>query len=291
MALELGQVEVRPGPAVELLAGVVEEREPEVEQRGRDGLAVDEHVALGQVPAARAHDERRDLVVQAVALAVLVELDRPADGVVQVALPVDDVRPGGRVGVLEVGHEDARARVERVDHHLAVDRAGDLDAAVAAGRRGGGATRQSPSRTSRVSGRKSGRAPASSSRCALAPALEQLARGAGRARAGAARRTRALPGLRISASAGATTSAAVVTPSRAVSNCVLFRGALERQRRALASRDRLHHRVEVSRADLALVAGGGVALAPRARTRAPAARRRRACPRPRSPGPARTWRR
>ena len=48
-----------------------------------------------------------------------------------VPLPLDDVLPGRRVRVLEVGHEDARARVERVDHHLAVDRAGDLAAAVA----------------------------------------------------------------------------------------------------------------------------------------------------------------
>ena len=38
--------------------------------------------------------------------------------------------PGRRVRVLEVGHEHLRARVEGVDHHLAVDRAGDLDAAV-----------------------------------------------------------------------------------------------------------------------------------------------------------------
>ena len=51
------------------------------------------------------------------------------------ALPVDDVRPRRRVRVLEVGHEDARAGVERVDHHLPVDRAGDLDAALAQVRR------------------------------------------------------------------------------------------------------------------------------------------------------------
>ena len=38
--------------------------------------------------------------------------------------------PGRRVGVLEVGHEPARARVQRVDHHLAVGGAGDLDPAV-----------------------------------------------------------------------------------------------------------------------------------------------------------------
>ena len=48
----------------------------------------------------------------------------------QVRLAVDDVLPGGRERVLEVGHEGAGARVEGVDHHLALDRAGDLDPSV-----------------------------------------------------------------------------------------------------------------------------------------------------------------
>src|SRR5213076_163427 len=47
------------------------------------------------------------------------------------------VLPGGRVRILEVGHEDVRARVERVDHHLPVDRARDLDAAAPEVARGG----------------------------------------------------------------------------------------------------------------------------------------------------------
>ena len=38
--------------------------------------------------------------------------------------------PGRRVRVLEIGHEHFRAGVERVDHHLAIGRPGDLDAAV-----------------------------------------------------------------------------------------------------------------------------------------------------------------
>jgi hypothetical protein len=45
-------------------------------------------------------------------------------------LSLDVVRPCRRVRVLEIGHEHLRARVERVDDHLAIDRAGDLDAAV-----------------------------------------------------------------------------------------------------------------------------------------------------------------
>jgi hypothetical protein len=108
----------------------VEHSEPEVEQARGDRLAVDERVPFVQVPAARPHDERRDLLVQAVPLLRRLERDLPAHRLVEVPLPLDDVLPGGRARVLEVGHEDARSRVERVDHHLALDRAGDLDAAV-----------------------------------------------------------------------------------------------------------------------------------------------------------------
>ena len=48
----------------------------------------------------------------------------------QVLLAVEHVVPGRRERVLEVGHEHAGAGVERVDHHLALDRAGDLAATV-----------------------------------------------------------------------------------------------------------------------------------------------------------------
>ena len=123
VALELREIEVRPGAAVELLARVVEHAEAEVEQARGDRLAVHLEVALGQMPAARADDQRRDLVVQPVALLPRVERDRLPHRVAHVSLAVDDVGPRRRARVLEVGHEDLRARVERVDHHLALDRA------------------------------------------------------------------------------------------------------------------------------------------------------------------------
>ena len=87
-------------------------------------------MALDEVPAAWPHEEHRNLVVQPVVLVAGVELDRPVEGVGEVALAVDAVLPGRRVRILEVGHEDPGARVERVDHHLPVDRAGDLHPAV-----------------------------------------------------------------------------------------------------------------------------------------------------------------
>jgi hypothetical protein len=72
-----------------------------------------------------------DLVGEVVLLAVGTrELDRAAHRVLEVDLADHHVRPRRRRRVLAVGHEDLGARVEGVDHHLAVDRAGDLDAAV-----------------------------------------------------------------------------------------------------------------------------------------------------------------
>ncbi len=50
--------------------------------------------------------------------------------VAEVELALDHVLPVRRVGILEVREPHARARVERVDRHLDLGRAGDLDAAV-----------------------------------------------------------------------------------------------------------------------------------------------------------------
>ena len=132
MALELGQVEVGAGAARQRFLGVVEEVEAEIEQRPRHRLAVDRHVPLEQMPAARAHEQHRRLVVQLVGLAAIgIDIvDLAADRVGQIVLALDHVGPGRRRGVLEVGHEDVGAAVERVDDHLAVDRPGDLDATV-----------------------------------------------------------------------------------------------------------------------------------------------------------------
>ena len=87
-------------------------------------------MALLEVPPPGADEEHGDLVVQRVALLAGIELDGSLEGVRQVPLSLDAVLPGRRVRVLEVRHEDLGTRVERVDHHLPVDGAGDLDAAV-----------------------------------------------------------------------------------------------------------------------------------------------------------------
>ena len=101
-------------------------------------------------------------------------LDRALDRVDEVDVAADLVGPGRGVGVLEVGHEAARAGVERVDHELAVGRAGDLDAPVA---EVGGRLGDAPLALADLArlGAEVERAAAQQLRGALAPRRQQLA--------------------------------------------------------------------------------------------------------------------
>ena len=131
MALELREVEVGSSATIEEAPAVVEQVEAEVEEAPGHGGAVDPEVLLHEMPAARPDEEGRDLVLQAIGAAVRVdELDGPVDGVHEVGLPLDHVRPGRGVGVLEVGHEDVGPRVEGIDDHLPLGRPRDLDPAT-----------------------------------------------------------------------------------------------------------------------------------------------------------------
>ena len=92
---------------------------------------------LDQVPAAGAYQQCGDVLVEAIDSTIrILKLNRAPDGVAAVDLPVDDVLPRGRQRVLEVRHENPCARIERIDHHLALGRSGDLDATVLQVRRG-----------------------------------------------------------------------------------------------------------------------------------------------------------
>ena len=131
MALHLRQIEVRAGAALDQLLRVVEKVKREVDDATRCRLAVDEDVLLLQMPAARAHDERGGLRIELVLLALGRGVaDLLPHRVVHAHLAFHHQAPGRAGGILEVGHEALGPRVQRVDDHLALDRAGDLDAAV-----------------------------------------------------------------------------------------------------------------------------------------------------------------
>ncbi len=132
MRFQLRQIEIGAGAARRQLLRVVEEIESEIEQAARHRPAVDRDVLLRQVPAARPHQQHGGLLVEAIGLAAaaIVECDLAAHGVHQVALAVELVGPGRRGRILEIRHVAGGAGIERVDHHLAIDRAGDLGPAV-----------------------------------------------------------------------------------------------------------------------------------------------------------------
>ena len=84
------------------------------------------------MPAARANDERRRVGLELVVLARdrVGEVDLASPEISEVDLAFEVVGPGRGIRILEVGHEDLRAGVQRVDDHLAVDRPGDFHAAI-----------------------------------------------------------------------------------------------------------------------------------------------------------------
>jgi len=74
---------------------VVEEVKTKVEQTGGHGLSIDSEVLLLQMPSTGTGDQGRQGAVSAelVLLLALLEVDLPADGVVEVELAVDHVAP------------------------------------------------------------------------------------------------------------------------------------------------------------------------------------------------------
>ena len=97
VTLDLRQVEVGTGAAPCQRLVVVGEKQREVEQRTGDGVAVDAHVLLRQVPATRTHDERRGAGGQAVDLGGrrILEADGAPHRIEEIHLAEDDVVPGG----------------------------------------------------------------------------------------------------------------------------------------------------------------------------------------------------
>jgi hypothetical protein len=101
VALHLGQVVVRAGATLDELFCVVVEVDTEVEQAAGDGLAINSEVLLLQMPATGACNEcgKCPVGAQLVLLLALLEVDLPANGIVEVELTVDHVVPCWCVGV------------------------------------------------------------------------------------------------------------------------------------------------------------------------------------------------
>ena len=131
MGFQLGKVEIRAGSIGQCLARVVKQIESEINQPARCRRTIDENMFLHEMPAPRSDNQHRDSILESVLLAVGIdEFDRPVDSIAKVDLSIDDVVPGRSQRVLAIGHEDARAGVECIDHHLAIRRPRDFHAAV-----------------------------------------------------------------------------------------------------------------------------------------------------------------
>ena len=81
--------------------------------------------------AAHASDQYRRVRFQLVDFAGFIGVGNGAvNCIVQVDLAVDDFVPAWRQRVFEVRHEHFYVGIKRIDHHLALNRPGDLDPAV-----------------------------------------------------------------------------------------------------------------------------------------------------------------
>ena len=104
MAFHFGQVEERPCTALDELFGVVEHEQRKVKKAAVNALAIHRHVFFIEVPAPWAYLQGGDFVVELVDLAVGLQGQRAANGLVKIDLALNLVCPTRTVAVLEVGH-------------------------------------------------------------------------------------------------------------------------------------------------------------------------------------------
>ena len=129
VAFELRQVEIRARSAGGELGMVVEQVEPEIDQRARHPRhpCVRRKVLLLEMPAARPDDQHCGMGAQPIRFALgRGEIDLPTHRVAQVRLPAHHVVPGRRQRILAIRHEHLGAGIERVDDHLPIGGPGDL---------------------------------------------------------------------------------------------------------------------------------------------------------------------
>src|SRR6266446_10815310 len=106
MTLHLRQVEIWAAAVGDQMLCVVKEVETKVEKRGGDRLLIHFEMLFVEVPTSGTHHQGCDLGVEAVLLPFRTGVsDRTGDGVSKVGLSLEVVVPGGRVGVLKIGHE------------------------------------------------------------------------------------------------------------------------------------------------------------------------------------------
>ena len=102
----------------------------EIEDATSDRFAIQRDMFFVEMPAAWSRKQYGGLVVELVRFAVLFQRDGAQIRIAQIDLSVNHVVPRRAIRVFKIGHEGICAAVKRIDHHLAICRAGNFDAAI-----------------------------------------------------------------------------------------------------------------------------------------------------------------
>ena len=109
----------------------MEQIQAEIEKPPGYWFAVNQQMFFDEVPAARPNEQYRDLIFQPIGFAFrALKFDCSPNRVAQIDVAIDHVVPSRSVGVFEIRHEYLRAGVQGVDHHFAIGRSCDLNAAI-----------------------------------------------------------------------------------------------------------------------------------------------------------------
>ena len=130
VAFDFRQIEIRARATGNQLLGIVVEINCEIENSARDPSAIYKDMLFIQMPAAWPHQQHRGFLIELIGLAVLLKPDGATNRIPQIDLALNLVVPVRGIGVLEVGHEGVCARVQGIDDHLALNRAGNFHTAA-----------------------------------------------------------------------------------------------------------------------------------------------------------------
>src|SRR5579862_6197770 len=105
----------------------MKEVQAKIEDATRDRLPIDQYVLFVQVPASWSDQQHCRLRVELVGFTLRAcEGDGAADGIAHIDLSLNSRIPCWRVSVFKICHKYFSARIKRVNHHLAVNRASNL---------------------------------------------------------------------------------------------------------------------------------------------------------------------
>ncbi|MNS64709.1 hypothetical protein D3C72_978460 [compost metagenome] len=109
----------------------MEKVERKIKQAAGNGFVAPCYVFFGQMKAAHATNQDRWIGFELIDFSGFVGIaDSAIHRIAQVDLPLDHFTPVRRQRIFEVGHKDFYVGIHGVNHHFALDWAGDFDATI-----------------------------------------------------------------------------------------------------------------------------------------------------------------